>query len=226
MNRICSRAIAAAGALALVGGTALAAALPASAAPGPAPAPENSSWALDANGFVTVPPVAEADSLGLHVAHVSHINDLSLLTTTGAAIDTAFSTGASSSVALVNVRGPGTVLSLTARVARSSCADAAPIIIVINPGARPAVTFNATGSTTIIGGLVGFGGFGVPLPTNPAVNQVVDVPGVGTVTLNDQANVKGHLTVIAMSIQTRLGETINIGTSVCGDGAPVPPPPA
>jgi hypothetical protein len=214
MNRISSRAIAAAGALALAGGTVLAAALPASAATGP----DNSSWALDANGFVTVPPVAEADSFGLHVAHVSHINNLSLLTTTGAAIDTAFSAGASSTVALVNVRGPGTVLSLTARVARSSCADAAPPTIS-ERSAAPADLGDATGSTTIVGGLVGFGGFGAPLPVNPKVNQVIDVPGVGTVTLNDQDNSDGHLTVIAMSIQTRLGEVINVGTSVCDDTA-------
>ena len=212
MNRICSRAIAAAGALALAGGTVLASALPASAAPPPAPA--NSSWALDANGFVTVPPVAEADSFGLHVAHVSHINKVSLLTTTGAAIDTAFTTGASSSVALVNLRGPGTVLSLTARVARSSCDAGVPPLVA---GVRPALPGESTGSTTIVGGLVGFGGFGFPLPVNPAVDQVVDVPGVGTVTLNDQDDSDGHLTVIAMSIQTLLGETINVGTSVCQD---------
>jgi hypothetical protein len=211
MNRICSRAIAAAGALALAGGTVLAAALPASAAPGG----ENSSWALDANGFRTVPPVAEADTFALHVARVSHINNLSLLTTTGAAVDTAFPDGASSNVALVNVRGPGTVLSLTARVARSSCA--AGIVPVVVGSVRPALPGASTGSTTIVGGLVGFGGFGFSLPVNPAVDQVIDVPGVGTVTLNDQDDSDGHLTVIAMSIETLLGETIDVGTSVCQD---------
>jgi hypothetical protein len=198
MNRIWTRALAAAGALALAGGTVLTAALPASAAPDA----DSSAWALDAFGYLTVPPVAEADSFARHVAHQSHFSNPWLFTTAGAAVDTASSGAASSDVALINLRRPGTALALTVRLARSSCSPGVDV---------------PTGRTTIVGGLVGFGGFGFSLPADPAVDQVIDLPGIGTVTLNDQDSSDGHLTVIAMSIQTLLGEVIDIGTSVCQD---------
>jgi hypothetical protein len=197
MNRICSRAIAAAGALALAGGTALTAALPASAGSNP----DNFSYGASADGFVNVDGLATAeDNSGEHVAHLSHFN-ISHLVTGGEIVDTAFPGGASSTVAKVDVRGLS-VLGLTARVVSSSCS--------FNDG-------EPFGQTTIIGGLVGLGGFGEQVDPNPAPDQSIDLPGGVTVLLNEHTDNGDELTVNAMIIELPGGEDITVGTSVCED---------
>jgi hypothetical protein len=195
MNRICTRAIAAVGVLALTGGMTLAAALPASAAPAPA----NFSYGARAIGFLNVAALAQAhDRAGAHVVQLSHFN-LAGLVSGGEITDTATPTGASAAVAKVNVHGLHQVSGLTARIASSSCSN--------NDG-------NSTGQTTITGGLVGLGGFGEPIDTNPAIDEEIDLPGGVTVFLNDQINNNRELTVHALLIELP-GETITVGTSVC-----------
>jgi hypothetical protein len=198
MNRMCTRAIAAAGALALAGGTALTAALPASAKSNP----DNFSYGASADGFLNIDGLALADNEpGEHVAQLSHFN-FSHLVTGGEIVDTAFSGGASSSVAKVNVLGSSMVGGLTARVVRSSCS--------LNDG-------EPNGQTTIIGGLVGLGGFGEPVDSNPAPDQSIDLPGGVTVLLNEHTENGDEFTVNAMVIELPGGEDITVGTSVCED---------
>jgi hypothetical protein len=196
MNRICIRAIAAAGALALVGGTALTAARPASAKNNP----DNVSYGASADGFVSVDGLAFAeDNFGEHVEQLSHFN-FSHLVSGGEIVDTAFPSGASSSVAKVNVLGSMTVLGLTARAVQSSCS--------YNDG-------DPFGHTTIIGGLVGLGGYGEQVDPYPSVDESIDLPGGVTVLLNDQSENGDELTVNAMVIELPGGEDITVGTSVC-----------
>jgi hypothetical protein len=196
MNRMCKRAVAAAGALALTGGTVLAASAGTASANSN---PDNFSYGASADGFLNVDGLAFAqDSFGEHVRQLSHFS-FSHLVTGGGIVDTAFPGGATSSVAKVNVLGSLTVLGLTARVVNSSCS--------YNDG-------DPTGQTTITGGLVGLGGFGEPVDPSPSVDEEIDLPGGVTVFLNDQLLTNRELTVHAMLIDLP-GETITVGTSVC-----------
>jgi len=55
-----------------------------------------------------------------------------------------------------------------------------------------------------------------PLPTSPAPNTTVSVPGVATITLNKQVSSGGSLEVEALSVALLGGtQTITIGTAVC-----------
>jgi hypothetical protein len=196
MNRICRRAIAAAGALALTGGTVLATALPASADG----APDNFSYGASADGFISSDGLAFADdSFGDHVEQLSHFT-FSHLVSGGEVVDTAFPGGATSSVAKVNVLGSLTVLGLTARVVQTTCSF---------NGDGP-----ASGRTTIIGGLVGLGGFGEPVDPDPSVNETIHIPGA-TVILNHHTLVDGRLTVDGMFIELPGGEDITVATTSC-----------
>jgi hypothetical protein len=195
MKRIWTRTLAAAGVLALTGGTALTAAMPASGKGNPT----NFSYGARAQGVLDVSALAQAhDGAGAHVVGLSHFN-FSELVTGGEMADTSFPSGASSSVAKVNVLGSVTVAGLTARVASSSCS--------YNDG-------DPSGQTTIIGGLVGLGGVGEAVDTNPGIDEEIDLPGGVTVFLNDQESINSELTVHAMLIEMP-GETITVGTSVC-----------
>lgn len=126
MNSTCKRAVAAAGALALTGGTVLAATVPASAsAVVPAfPGAENYSYGVNADSFLL-----HADELALaqnefgqHVEHVASFN-LSSVVKGGAVVDTATDNGASSTIVKVNVLSSFAVLGLSARVVHSSCSN-------------------------------------------------------------------------------------------------------
>jgi hypothetical protein len=196
MNRICRRAVAAAGALALTGGTLLATALPASAKP----LPDNFSYGASADGFISSDGLAEADdSFGENVEQLSHFT-FSHLVSGGEIVDTAFPGGATSSVAKVNVLGSFTVLGLTARVVQTTCS-------ANNDG-------DATGHTTILGGLIGLGGFGEPVDPDPSVNETIHIPGA-TVILNRHTLDDGDLTVDGMFIELPGGEDITVATSSC-----------
>jgi hypothetical protein len=196
MNRICRRAIAAAGALALTGGTLLASALPASADP----QPDNFSYGASADGFISSDGLAEAeDSSGNHVEQLSHFT-FSHLVSGGEVVDTAFSSGATSDVAKVNVLGAFTVLGLTARVVQTTCSS---------NGDGP-----ASGHTTIVGGLFGLGGFGEPVDPDPSVNETIHIPGA-TVILNHHTLVGQQLTVDGMFIELPGGEDITVATTSC-----------
>jgi hypothetical protein len=201
MNRICRRAVAAAGALALTGGTALAAAAPASAAP----VSDNFSYAASASGLLNIGPVAFAqNSFGQHVVQASHFSLLSNLVTGGSVVDTATSSGASSSVAQVNVRSILAALGLTARIVHTSCSSR-------NVGP-------ASGGTTIIGGLIGLGGFGAPVDPDPSPNETVHLPGGITVVLNHQTLAGPQLTVDGLFIELPGGEDVTVATSSCAGG--------
>jgi hypothetical protein len=197
MNRICRRAIAAAGVLALTGGTALAAAAPASAAPGS----DNFSYGASASGFLNLGELGLAqNTFGQHVVTLSHVSLLSNLVTAGSVVDTANDNGASSSVAQARVRSILSSLGLTARVVRSSCS---------NPNGA------ATGQTTILGGMIGLGGFGQPLDTFPDPNESVSLPGGITVVLNHQVQDGDFLTVDGLFIELPGGQDVSLATSVC-----------
>jgi hypothetical protein len=205
MNRICRRVVAAAGALALAGGTALAVAGPASAAPGS----DNFSYAASTDGFLSTGEVALAENEPFrHVVTAGHLSELSNLVTAGSVVDTANDNGASSTVASVNVRSILASLGLTARIVHSSCTSPT------GPGI-------ATGTTSILAGQVGVGGFGQSLPSNPSVDQPVSLPGGITVLLNDQSTDGDQLTVNALLIELPGGTDITVGTSSC-EGTIIP----
>lgn len=195
MNKISRRVIAAAGALALTGGTAVAAAAPASAA------------TLDNYSYATVSffgsPVALAENdFGQHLATVGSFSVLSHLVSGGNVADTATNSGASSNVSSVNVRSNLAALGLTARVVRSSCT---------------ANGLSTNGSTTILGGLVGVGRFGEPVDTFPSQDEEIDLPGGIEVFLNDQVDNGSSLTVTAMIVELPSGLEIPVGVSVCDE---------
>lgn len=82
-----------------------------------------------------------------------------------------------------------------------------------------AVTGSATLTNASIA-ILGIGGVPIDLAVNPDANTMVDVPGVGTVTLNRQVtNADGSLTVDAIFISilpnTAAEQTITIATSSC-----------
>jgi hypothetical protein len=199
MNRICRRAIAAAGALALAGGTALAAAGPASASPGA----DNFSYAASASGLLNLGELGLAQNEPFqHVVTVSHISLLSNLVTAGSVVDTANDNGASSTVASVNVRSILAMVSLSARLVHTSCS---------NPNGVP------TGQTSILSGRIGLGGAGQPVDSFPSPNETVSLPGGITVVLNHQVNDGDFLTVDGLFIELPGGQDISVATSVCED---------
>ena len=199
--------MAAAGALALTGGTALAAAAPASAAP----VPDNSSYGASASGLLNIGPVAFAqNSFGQHVVQASHFNLLSSLVIGGSVLDTATNSGASSTVAQTNVRSILAGLGLTARLVHTSCSSS--------------TTVAATGDTTIFGGLIGLGGFGEQVDPSPSPNETVHLPGGITVVLNHQTTtIGGQLTVDGLFVELPGGEDVTVATSSC-EGTVLPPP--
>jgi hypothetical protein len=185
------------GALVLSGGMIVMAALPAVAA-----AP-NEAYAAFAAGHIHAGPIGlAAFPTGTHVVTLPHANIPGLLTT-GFVIDKASSISASSKVKDVKARLTKRT-TLSAKEVRSSCAF----------WPRNGTVF---GTTKIIYGAVRNHGWPIPLPSYPAPNTTVSVPGVGTITLNRQTTAAdGTLTVTAIYVSLRHGKQIlTIATSVC-----------
>jgi hypothetical protein len=197
MKRILSGAIAAIGTLALTGGTFAATALPAAAAS------PNVAYAAGASGLLgSLQPLGEASYPGTSPVTLAQVNVLGLITA-GVATDTAGPTSASSSIANVAVLGVLGLGSANITAVSSSCAFSAS-------------TNTLTGTASIVGGQVATGLIPVTLPTNPAPNTTITVPGLATITLNKQVSTGGTLQVDALSVSLLGGlETITLGTSIC-----------
>jgi hypothetical protein len=200
MNRKVKGLAKAAASISLAGGVLAMAAGPAFAA-----AP-NESYAAQATGLINVSPVAEATFPGHSPVNLLHVNVAGLLTA-DVAHDRADATHASSS--LVHIRATLSLISaLTINAVNSSCAF-------------DTNTDTVSGTASLLDGSVGH----IPLGANPAPNTTVSVPGVATITLNQQTTAPdGTLTVNAVYISL-LGstQTLTLGTSVCNsaDLAPV-----
>jgi hypothetical protein len=200
MNRKVKGLAKAAASISLAGGVLAMAAGPAFAAS------PNESYAVQATGLVNVSPVAEATFPGTSPVNLLHVNVAGLLTA-DIAHDTADATDASSSLA--HIRATLSLVSaLTIDAVNSSCTF-------------DTNTDTVSGTASLIRGAVG----PLLLDANPAPNTTITVPGVATVTLNQQTTAPdGTLTVNAVYISL-LGstQTLTLGTSVCNsaDLAPV-----
>ena len=199
MKRIRNGAIAAVSALALTGGIVAATALPAAAA-----TPTNVAYAVGGSGLLggLQQQLGEASYPGTSPVSLAQVNALGLVSV-GAVTDTAGPTSASSHVADLAVLGILGLGSVNTTVVSSSCA--------YDPS-----TNTVTGDASIVGGLALAGLIATPLPTSPAPNTTVSVPGIATITLNKQVSSGGSLEVDALSVALLGGtQTITIGTSVC-----------
>jgi hypothetical protein len=208
MKRSITRISEITGALALVGGMIMTAALPAVAAPR-----TNAAWAASAAGRIFAPPIALATyPTGMHYVKLPHISIPGLLTAWWV-IDKAGPTFASSNVLTPRVRLTR-VTTLSAKAAYSSCKFHTR-------------TGNVSGYVKITYGAVRKFGFPtIPLPWHPAPNTHVSVPGIATITLNKQYTAPdGTLTVTAIYVKWRhRRQTLTLATSVCNRAklAPVP----
>ena len=197
--------IKAAGALTLSGGLLFAAALPAAAAS------PNTGYAASATGLVSASPIGQATFPGTSPATVAHASITGLLST-GVAHATAGPTSSTSAVNGVNAT-LGALSVLRATSVDSSCH------FNTNTG-------KVTGNAHISNGRVSRPGGTTMLASSPAPNTVVGVPGIATITLNQQTTAgDGTLTVSAIHVSL-IGsvQTIDIGVSVCNAAnlAPVP----
>ncbi len=165
MNRLLTRATAAAGALALAGAAATLAAVPAAAQP----TGGSSSYGASAPaGLTTAVPQGIAASTGPTQVLQQHTIIGSLLTT-GLTLDTASAAAAYARVASVNAQlsGGGHTMSLTANQVSSTC----------NNG-------TSTASANLVNPVLTVDGASMALPMHPAVDQTFTF-AAGTVTLND-----------------------------------------
>jgi hypothetical protein len=204
MKRIRNSAVATLGALALSGGVLAASALPASGAAA------NVAYAAGASGLTgNLPALAEASYPGTSPVSLAKVSVLGLVTA-GTATDTAGPASASSTIANLKVLGTLGLGSVSVKAVSSSCS-------------YDSSTNRLSGKTSIVGGqllselsgLLG-GPLPVSLPTDPAPNTTLSVPGVLSVTLNKQVSSGGTLEVDALAVSL-LGsaETITVGTSIC-----------
>lgn len=183
-------------------------AAPASAAPGAA---NSSAYAISANvlNIVTVAPTPVSTfpsgvdhtlvSLNAPLLGTAVLNAI----TDGDANGNSSATGSAASVALLPVTGA--LAAVTADVISATCtADGT----------------TESGSATLTNAKIGT----TALAASPGPNTNVSVPGVATVTLNEQTTAGGVLTVNAIHIQLgtngALGDII-IGHAVCGPNTPV-----
>jgi len=195
------------GALVLAGGVIMMAALPAVAAPR-----TNAAYAASASGRIYAPPIALATyPTGIHYVTLPHISIPGLLTA-WIVTDKAGPTFASSNVLTPRAR-LGRLTTLSAKAAYSSCKFHTRSGYV-------------SGYTKISYGAVRTLRFTRPLPSYPAPNTTISVPGIATITLNRQTtSYNGTLTVTAIYVKWRhVRQTLTIATSVCNRArlAPVP----
>jgi hypothetical protein len=196
MKRLITAAATAAGSLALLGGALVAGGGPALAAPG------NMSWGADASGPQTLLPVAVATPY--YTPNAASNANLAGLLATSAIVDRADNSGAWSRI------GQGIVLtlpndgSLTASGARSWCQVSS-------------FSGNVYGGARIFSGAVMELGYQtIGLPSNPAPNTVITLPGgAGTITLNYQ-NTGGLATkFVAIHAELSGGQTVDLAASKC-----------
>ncbi|MGH7732827.1 MAG: hypothetical protein ACREOE_03760, partial [Gemmatimonadales bacterium] len=188
MNRILSRAVKAAGALAVAGGALVAAAMPAGAAP-----PPTLAWGVSAGGFIHINPVAEANFF--NTPRVSAAFVYPGFINTGGILDRASSTEAYSQVGSPKVYLFSQVDQLNADMVSSTCRIG---------------FFGPVGDTTIQNGSITITGEpSIPLPRNPGINTHIFLPGI-VVTLNRQTTFLGIRTVTAIYLNG-FGQNLSIG---------------
>ncbi len=192
VNRILSNAVKVAGSLAVIGGTVVAAAMPAAAAP------PTRAYGVAANGFIHISPVAEANFFNSPQA-ASSVNVADFVST-GGILDRASATDAYSNVGAPKVYLDGSITDqLNASSAMSSCRN---------------IFGSKVGFTTIQAGSISEVGLpNIPLPRNPAINTKIFLPSV-TVTLNRQTVSGGLRTVTAIYV-SGFGQNLSIGVSRC-----------
>ena len=191
VNRILSSAVKVAGSLAVIGGTVVAAAMPAGAAV------YTRAYGVGASGFIHINPVAEAFFNFTPVTSAAFV--VPDFVTTGGILDRASTTEAISQVGSPKVYVGSTVDQLNATLATANCRVG---------------FFGKVGETTIQAGSITETGLpNIPLPRNPAINTKIFLPGY-TVTLNKQSYVAGIRTVTAIYVTSFL-QTLSIGVARC-----------
>jgi hypothetical protein len=192
VNRIFSSAVKVAGSLAVVGGALAAAATPAGAL-NPIRA-----YGVAAQGFINIPQVAVATNNFTPATSSSFV--FPDFVTTGGILDRATPTSAFANVGSPKIYIDGNITDqLNASNAMSSCRLLFGIPF---------------GQSTIQNGSIMESGLpNIALPTNPAPNTKIFLPGV-TVTLNKQVLLAGVRTVTAIYASGG-GQNLSIGVSRC-----------
>ncbi len=198
------------GAIAVVGALGMTSAIFAATALPAAAASSNVAYAVGTSGLLgNLQPLGEASYPGNSPVTLAQLTALGLVNV-AAATDTAGPTSASAKLAEVDVLGMLGLGALSVEAITSSCS-------------YDASTNTLSGTASIVGGtLTGLlsgplsGPLSGLLPTNPAPNTTIGVPGVATITLNKQVNTGSSLQVDALSVSVLGGlETITLGTSIC-----------
>jgi hypothetical protein len=192
VNRIFSSAVKVAGSLAVIGGVVVAAAAPAGAI-NPIRA-----YGVAAQGFINIPQVAVATNNFTPATSSGVV--FPEFVTTGGILDRATPTSAFANVGSPKIYIDGNITDqLNASNAMSSCRLLFGIPF---------------GQSTIQNGSIMESGLpNIALPTNPAPNTKIFLPGV-TVTLNKQVVVLGIRTVTAIYASGG-GQNLSIGVSRC-----------
>jgi len=200
MKRMITRAAAAAGSLALVGGAVVAGAAPAGAAP-----IGNGAYGAATGGTIFTPPVANA-TVGDSPLVASNANVPGVLTT-GNIFDRADPNGASSRVTqgvVINLPNNG---SLKASQVTSSCR-------IIDGTVYGGVTITA-GTITYFNRTTD-SYYSIALPMHPAADDVITLAnGAGTVTLNDQSTALGEDGYAGIYVDLTDGQTAVVAVSGC-----------
>ena len=215
MNRMIRGAAGLAGPLALVSGVlAVAGVLVATAPPAAASAPVNESYALNAVGHFSAQMVGEATYSGGSPVILPNADTAGMLST-GVITDTASGVSASSRIPALTVTLPAHG-SLHAAAVSSSCSFDRKTGVV-------------TGHGTVTGGQITRPGApAISLPSSPAPNTRIIIPGLAVVILNRQyTGPAGTLTVEALRVRMLRGhhQKLVFATSVCvrADLAATPP---
>ena len=192
VNRILSNAVKIAGSLAVIGGTVVAAAMPAAAAPA------TRAWGVSANGFIHISPVAEATYF--NTPRVASSFTYPSFVTTGGILDRVSATDAYSNVGSPKIYLGGNLTDqLNASSVMSSCRT---------------ILGSKFGFTTIQAGSISEIGLpNIPLPRDPAINTKIYLPGI-TVTLNRQTYSGGIRTVTAIYVNSFF-QNLSIGVTRC-----------
>jgi hypothetical protein len=189
MNRLISRAVTAAAALAVAGGAALATALPASAAVLPR------AWGAQASGNVSLGQVALA--YPGHTPATAFGLPLNSVLYTGFILDRAGPATSSS-----QVQGPA-VLASTA------------LALVGATKVTSQCTRGLSGTSLVYGGqIVQYGRPTLNLPLRPGVNTQIKIPGGVTITLNKQGTALGVRQVTAIYVSWA-GQNVSVGVTRC-----------
>jgi hypothetical protein len=150
-----------------------------------------------ATGTAAVPATPQATTGSPSPADVASVDVDTILRATTVAAAVA---GNTTTASVAGISALGAALLISAGVISSSC------------------TANSNSTFTEASDTASLAVTGVTIPANPGPNTSVGVPGVATLTLNEQVAgpVAGSVTVTALHIHMLTGEDIYIGSSTCG----------